>query len=258
MDEPNRWLGALVLALLLASAVAPAPASAVEATANDTPRAAAVGENVTATFGVSDLYTSAPKTWRLRATTELENVTWTVTAYGLDDRQLARRSFTGPVLRTPVRASQNVSRLEVSVTGTAPTVTNYTYRPRERFTLASLSRERNGTSRATIRNWSANHYTTESRSARRTLRAARTAVQEDGDDELAEQLGFAVAAYRNGNFELANAIAADAREAAEKPEYPIGLLSGLFLGGVVVALGTAGIRSYRDRRREDDRRWPDR
>ena len=256
MTGAKRLLGAVLIVVLIVSAV-PAPAAAVEATANDTPRAAEVGGNVSATFSLTDLYTAAPKTWRLRATTELDNVTWTVTAYGLDDRELATRSFTGRSLRTPVRASQNVSRLEVRVTGTAPPVENFTYRPREQFTLASLSRERNGNSRALIKNWSAGHYTAESRSARRTLQAARTAVQEDGNDELTEQVGFAVSAYRNENFELANAIATDAKQNAEETEYPIGLLSGLFLGGIVVALGTAGIRSYRDRRR-DDRHWSDR
>lgn len=258
MTGLNRQLGMLFIALLAVSAAIPAPVAAVSATAEDASKGAQVGENVSATFTLTDLYTGAPKAWQLRGATELENVTWTVTAYGLDDRQLATRSFSGSSFRTPVRAAENVSRLEVSVTGTAPAVENFTYRPREQFALASLARERNGTSRTVIKNWSAHHYTKESRSARRTLHAARTAVEKEGDDELTEQMGFAVSAYRNENFALATDIATDAKETAERPDYPVELLSGLFLGGIVVALGTAGVRSYRTRRHEDDRRWRDR
>lgn len=258
MTESNRrrWV-LLFVALVVVSTLVPAPAMAVSATANDTPNGVQVGENVSATFTLTDLYTGAPKSWRLRATTGLDNATWTVTAYALDDSELASRSFRGQSFRTPVRAAQNVSRITVTVRGTAPPVTNFTYRPRERFTLASLSRAHNG-SETVIRNWSTRHYTRESRSARRTINATRTAIREDGgDEELEEQLGFAISAYRNGNFELARAIATDAKNAAEGSEYPVMLLSGLFLGGIVVALGTAGIRSYRERTREDDP-WRDR
>lgn len=244
------------MALLVASVLVPAPAAGVSATANETPNTTQVGGNVSATFVLTDLYTAAPNAWRLHTATALENATWTVTAYGLDDRALATRSFDGPGLRTPVRAARNVSRIEVTVRGTVPAVRNFTYRPREQFTLAALARTNNG-SQTSIRNWSVAHYTSESRSARRTLDAARTAIAENSSDgELEEQLGFAISAYRNGNFELATAIANDARYAANRPDYPVELLSGMFLGGIVVALGAAGFQSYRTR--EEDDPWRDR
>lgn len=254
----RNWWTFLLVTVLAASVAVPTPAAAVEATSNETTENAQVGENVSATFTVSDLYTGAPKTWRLNGTTELDNVTWTVRAYGLDDRQLDARSFDGSTFRTPVRASQNVSKLEVTVTGTAPTVENYTYRPREEFALASFTRQNNGTTREIIKNWTTRHYTRESRGARRNINDARAAIEDDGgDEELEEQLQFAISAYRNENFELAIDIADDAEKAAEEPNIPVGLLSGLFLGGIAVALGTAGLRSYRTRR-QDDRDWRDR
>ncbi len=258
MTDSNRrrWV-LLLVTLFAASALVPAPAMAVSASADGVPDGVRVGENVSATFTLTDLYTKAPNAWRLRATTALENASWIVTAYALDDSELASRSFRGQSFRTSVRAVRNVSRITVTVRGTAPAVENFTYRPRERFTLASLSRAHDGTSRL-IKNWSVRHYTQESRSAWRTINATRTAVAENGsNDELEEQVGFAISAYRHGNFELATAIAADAKNATEDSEYPVMLLSGLFLGGIVVALGTAGIRSYRERARDDDP-WRDR
>ena len=256
MTEPNRRRWVLLLVTLLAATALAPPAAGVSATANETPNTTRVGENVSATFVLDDLYTGAPNAWQLHTATALENTTWTVTAYGLDDRALATRSFDGSALRTPVRASQNVSRIEVTVSGTVPAVGNFTYRPREQFTLAAFGRSNNG-SQTSIRNWSAAHYTPESRSARRTLDATRTAIAENSsDDELEEQLGFAISAYRNGNFELATDIATDARTAANQPDYPVELLSGMFLGAVVTALGAAGFQSYRTR--EEDDPWRDR
>lgn len=254
MTESNQRRWALFLVALLAVTVlVPAPTMAISATTNSTPDAAQVGENVSATLVLTNLYTEAPKAWRLHATTELERATWSVTAYGLDGNELASRSFDGSSFSTPVRAGRDISRIELTVTGTAPMVRNFTYRPKERFVLASFSRTGNQTTPTIIRTWSIHHYTTASRSARQKINATQAAIAEDGgSDELEEQVEFAITAYRHGNFDLAIAIADDAKDTAEDPDYPVGLLSGLFLGGIVVALGTAGIRSYRMRRREDD------
>ncbi|HET7322907.1 MAG TPA: hypothetical protein VFJ06_01095 [Halococcus sp.] len=258
MTESNRPWSVLCIALLVATALVPTAATAISATANDAPETAQVGENVSATFTLSDLYTKAPTAWRLHGTTELKSATWTVTGYGLDGSQLTTRSFDGRSFRTPVRASQNVSRLEITVTGTVPKIENFTYPAKERFTLATLARTHKQTPRTRIKNWSVHHYTAASRSARRKLNASHHAVTEDdGNGELEEQVEFAVSAYRHGNFDLATAIADDAKDAAEQPDYPVGLLSGLFLGGIVVALGSAGLRSYRTRTHEDDP-WRDR
>ena len=242
--------------LLVALPLVATPAGAVSATANGTPDGARVGENVSATVVLDDLYTEAPTAWRLHADTELRNVTWTVTAAGLDGSTLATRSFRGRSFDTPVRAAQNVSELTVRVRGTAPPVENFTYQPREEFALAALARGRNG-SRVAIADWSAAHYTPESRSARRTLNATQAAVAEDGSDDLEERFGFAVMAYRNESFGLSNAIASDVKTTAERPDYPVAFLSGLFLGAIAVGLGAAGLRSYRERA-HDGGQWSDR
>lgn len=254
MTRPTRAL--LLVAALVAVAALATPGAAVSASATQSPNATQVGENVTASYVLTDLYTDAPTEWRLNATTGLDNATWTVTAAGLDHRVLATRQGRGPSITVPVRAARNVSEVTVSVTGTAPSVANFTYPARERYRLVSFARE-GGNSSGTIDDWRAAHYTRSSQSARTTLNASRAAIRDNGSDaELEEQFGFAVTAYRAGEFDLATSIAADARQDAGRANYPIGMISGLFLGGIVVVLGGAGVRTYRKRSEADS--WRDR
>lgn len=257
MTDTNRLWYVFFAALLAVSVVAPAPAAAISATTNSTPDAAEVGENVSATFTLTELSTEAPKSWQLHATTELDSATWTVTAYGPNSSKLATRSFESESMSVPVRAAQNVSKIKLAVSGTVPMVRNFSYKPKERFVLASLSRGQ-GPTPTLIETWMVHHYTPASQAAREKINATQAAIADDGgNDELEEQVKFAIAAYRNGSFALATDIAEDAKDAAEEEHYPVGLLSGLFLGGIVVALGGAGLRSYRARNRENNP-WQDR
>lgn len=254
MTRPIRAL--LLVAALVAVAALATPGAAVSATANQSPNATQIGENVTASYVLTDLYTDAPTAWRLNASTGLDRATWVVTARGLDHRVLATRRGRGSSVTIPVRAARNVSEITVSVTGTAPAVANFTYPARERYQVVSFAREDNGSSVA-IDDWRAAHYTRASQAARTTLNASRAAIRDNGSDgELEEQFRFAVTAYRAGEFDLAGSIAADARQDAGRADYPVGMISGLFLGGIVAVLGGAGVRTYRSRSDEDS--WRDR
>lgn len=252
MTDANRRWYVFFAALLAVSVVAPAPAVAISATANSTPAGAQVGENVSATFTLTELSTEAPRSWQLHATTELDSASWTVTAYGPNGSERATRSFDSESVSVPVRATQNISKIKFAVSGTVPMISNFTYKPKERFVLASFSRGQ-GPTPTLIETWSVHHYTPASHAARQKINATQVAIGDGGsNDELEEQVKFAIAAYRNGSFELAIAIAEDAQDTAEEEHYPVALLSGLVLGGIIMALGSAGLRSYRARNREND------
>lgn len=62
MTDSNRRRRALFLVTLFAASIlVPAPAMGVSATANDIPNGVQVGENVSATVTLTDLYTEAPE-----------------------------------------------------------------------------------------------------------------------------------------------------------------------------------------------------
>jgi hypothetical protein len=257
---------AVVLALVLLASLA-APAGAFEVEAEGVPAATPVGEDVSATFALDDLYTDAPEAWRLRATTELENVTWTVRAYGLAGEQLAVRSFDSSSFEMSVRADNDIASVDVAVEGTAPQVANFSYDPPQAFTLARFVRLREGGASVELNRTTVRHYTAESKRTRAVLDDARPPVGEmesgddeaegddtDGDSERAEQFGFAVSAYEHENFANARAIAGDLATEERDGDRSIsvgsiaartGQIVTLVLGVLVVLLGAGWLRSRR-------------
>ncbi|PSP87829.1 hypothetical protein BRC90_09325 [Halobacteriales archaeon QS_4_69_34] len=250
---------AVVLALVLFASLA-APAGAFEVEAEGVPAATPVGEDVSATFALDDLYTDAPEAWRLRATTELENVTWTVRAYGLAGEQLAVRSFDSSSFEMSVRADNDIASIDVAVEGTAPQVANFSYDPPQAFTLARFVRLREGGASVELNRTTVRHYTAESKRTRAVLDDARPPVgemeggEDDGESERAEQFGFAVSAYEHENFANARAIAGDlaAEERDGDRSIAVGSIAArtgqivtLVLGVLVVLLGAGWLRSRR-------------
>ena len=71
-----------VLAVCLLAAAAVAPAAAVSVAETDAPDSAAVGEEVSLTITLSELYREPSlEEWELTGETALENPTWTVVYY---------------------------------------------------------------------------------------------------------------------------------------------------------------------------------
>jgi hypothetical protein len=222
----------LLLVVSLAVSLVAAPAAAVSVAEDGVPQEAEVGSEVTATFTLTELYKDSSNEWTLAGETELENVSWTVKKFGLDDSQLDKESFGGSEFTADVAADDDVTRVEVTVTGTVPAVENFTYSPEETFQLASLSRQQ-GDNTEELESWDVHHYTKDSKEARQAIAAAESAIEQAGGDEDAEkQVTRAISSYNNGNFENAADIAADAEESASSTKQSNERNELLLYGGI--------------------------
>lgn len=214
--QMNSSHSSSLLAVLLALVLAVGAAGAVNVS-DDAPDEAQAGADVTATFELTDLY-STYEQYTLQGRTELTNVTWTVEMFNAADTKIdAGGTYDGQTFAHPVSIDSNAVRVRVSVTGTVPAVENFTYDPEERFLVTNLMQARqNGTSSgiATVR---AHHYTEESQQARQAIDAARAAIDEAGGHEEAERtLESAISAYNNENFQNAVNLAQQAEETASE------------------------------------------
>jgi hypothetical protein len=241
----SRCFKLLVACLVLLAAVA-APAAAVSISDSAVPEEAAVGEQVSATTTLDELYKNPQlESWTLQGETNLTDVTWTVTTYDQTGSKLDQQSADGTNMSVDVAADDDVSEVKVKVTGTVPEVTNYSYDPAQQFLLMSLTQARDGGSSTEIETWQTHHYTEESASAREALDAAESAVESADSQQAEKTLTNAVSAYENSNFDLATELANEAQSQAESAEqsdqtmqlalYAVGglLVVGLVVGGFV-------------------------
>jgi hypothetical protein len=235
-----------VLALVLVVSVV--PAAAVSTSAEGVPDAEQVGSEIEATFTLTDLYEDGVNDWTLRASTELENVSWTVSKRKLSG-DTVRENYGGESFTTGVTAQDDVDRVTVTVTGTVPAVANWSYDPREQFRVAQLVQVR-GENENRLGRWQAHHYTEQSSGARDAIDAARAAVGDDAPQEARSDLQQAVSAYDAGNFENAVSNAEDAEEAAARAQQSreqrqLLLYAGIGVVALLVVFG--GIYYYRSR-----------
>lgn len=210
----------LSLACLVALTALVAPVAAVTVADEDVPSDAQVESKVTATVTLDELYQNPQlESWTLAGSTELTDVTWTVTYYDQTGSKIDQQSFDGQNFSgANVVADDGTSEVEVRVSGTAPTIDAYTYDPEQSFTVMSLQQTREGGSSNDLRTWTTHHYTAESQDARSALDESRAAVQNSGSDEAQGTFDNAVSAYENGNFELATELANQAQSEAEQAE----------------------------------------
>lgn len=244
----NRSSKLLVACLVLLAAVA-APAAAVSLADSDVPSEAEVGTQVSATVTLDELYQNPQlEAWTLQGQTNLTDVTWTVSYYDQTGSQVDQESTDGQNMTADIAAADDVSEVQVRVTGTVPEVTNYSYEPDQTFLFASLTQARDGGSSNAIESWQVHHYTEESQPAREAIDEAAAAVDSSGSDEAERTLNNAISAYNNANgpegFELATELANEAQSQAASAEqsqqttqlalYAVGglLVVGLIVGGV--------------------------
>lgn len=240
-------LGALVLVLL----VSVIPAAAVSTSAEGVPDSKAVGTEVQATFTLTDLYEDGVNQWTLRASTELEGVSWTVRKRKLSG-DVVQENYAGKSFTTRVSADNDTDQVTVTVTGTVPAVKNWSYDPPERFRVAQLVQVR-GENENRLGRWQSHQYTERSREARRAIEAAQAAIGESAPKEARNDLQQAISAYNAGNFDNAISNAEDAEQAAESAKQAQGQRQLLLYAGVgVVALLVVfgGIYYYRSRQDE--------
>ncbi|MFD1647244.1 DUF4398 domain-containing protein [Haloarchaeobius litoreus] len=260
----SRW--AILAAVALLAFAAAGTAVAVQVTEEDVPAEGQVGEDYTATMTLGELYQNPDYTsWTLRGETELEDVTWTVTTTDTDTgNQIDSQSFDGQSFNySNIDAEANdANQVTVEVTGTVPSIGNFTYADEEEFVVASLTQVREGGTSNEIATKQAHHFTSESQAARQAIGAAEeaigTAEEAGADTSTAEDtLESAISAYEGENFgnaqdlaERAQEEAQSAQNATESTEQRNQLLLYAGVGIVVIALIGGGVYWYRQQ--QDD------
>jgi hypothetical protein len=241
----SRSSSLLVACLVLLAAVA-APAAAVSVADSDVPEEAEVGSQVSATVTLDELYKNPQlEAWTLRGETNLTDVTWTVTTYDQTGSKLDQQSADGQNVSVDVAAADDVSEVQVKITGTVPEVNGYSYDPAHEFSLVSLTQARDGGSSTELKTWQTHHYTEDSASARDALDTAAAAIDGSNSQQAEKTFDNAVSAYENANFDLATELANEAQSQAESAKqsdqtmqlalYAVGglLVVGLLVGGFV-------------------------
>lgn len=254
----SRCFSALVALLVLVSAAA--PAAGVTTSNESVPTKGQVGEQISATVTLSDLYADTQwETWQLTGGTELRNVVWTVTFYDqtgskVDQKSFSGRNFTGAT----VAAADGTSEVRVNVTGTVPAIRSYSYDPAQSMTLLSLDQTRESGARNELATRTFRPYTTASANARAELDNATAALADSSANTRAAEHRFddAVQAYSEGSFGLATSLAIETRSDVESAERKANLVQMAVygVGGLLAAgLAVGGLFFYRSRRNEYDR-----
>lgn len=210
-------LAALALSLLVLS-LAAAPAAAVSVSSEGVPGSAEVGAKASATYTFTGLYDQYDN-WTLEGHTELRQVTWTVTLYDQTGSRIARETYNGQTFAQRIAASEDVNRVTVEITGQAPQVANFSYRPPQSALLAQFSQSQQGGTSTVLSTDRIRPHTEQSQRARTAISRAERAVEDANaagasTDEAERLLSNAVSAFDNGNFGNAVDLAEQAEEAA--------------------------------------------
>ena len=263
---------ALVLVMVVAAAV---PVAATTVDESNVPEEAEVGEQISASFTLTELYQEPNwDPWTLQGETELNNVTWTLTYIDAGGSEFDTVNHDDQTFEQPeISADNEIMEVRVEVTGEVPDIEEYSYPDEEKFLVAELMQVRGeeGAHEA-IGTWEAHHFTTTdetvadaspgTKEVRQALDSAQSKIDAakaaDGDLSNAEQsFQSAISSYENGDFENALSQAEraqneadEAREDAEATEQRIQLL--MFGGVAVVILALAGGGFWWWRQQGDD------
>ena len=213
----NRCSKALLATLLVLTA-AVVPAAAVSTSSDGVPDETQVGEEVSATFTFTELY-SDYESWTLHGETNLTDVTWTVRKLDQAGNQVSQTSYDGGEFNESIDIEEDTAEVEVEVVGTAPEVRNFTYEPEEQFLLAGFELLRQGGTQQEISETRVHHFTEDSKEARQAIESAETAIEgADGASEAESTLSNAIEAYNNEEFGSATTFANNAEQQAQQAE----------------------------------------
>ncbi|UPW01235.1 DUF4398 domain-containing protein [Halorussus gelatinilyticus] len=252
----SKLLALLFATTLVVSAVG--PAAAMSASASGAPDKKQVGEDVTSTFTITKPF-SEYDTWTLNGTTELKDVTWTVQLYDQGGSKIGQKSYDGQSFDHALKKS-DAYEVKVIVKGTVPEVTNFTYDPAQKLTLAELHQVREGGSSEPIADpWTFRPYTQESQEARDAIASAQDAIDaaESSGASVSgaeDTLDNAVSAFDAENFDNAADFANEAEKKAESSQQSNQQTQMLLYGGagllaLVVVVG--GVLWYRSNQQDD-------
>lgn len=234
-------LATALLATVLVLVLAVTAGAAVTSEVSGVPDGAQADSEQSATYTFSKLYEDGSKEWTLAGRTNLTGVQWTVKKQKLGG-DVESESFTGQSFSTTVSSNNDIEKVVVTVQGTTPRVSNFTYEPRERFLFAQFNKSV-GDANKVVTTTFLNHFTAESKQARQAIDSARRAIDEAGGHEQANQtLQNAISAYNSGNFDNAIDLADQAEQRARQAEQSrqrtqLALYAGVGVLALVVVFG---------------------
>ncbi len=253
----NRFSKLVLVCMVLTVAFASA-AGAVELNSEDMLSDGEVGTQHTSTVQLTELYQNPSlETWTVTGSTEITDVTWTVSYYDQTNARWKQESYDGQTLTAyPVSVSDGTSEVTVKITGTVPEVDTYQYNPAQNFTVMTLTQSRQGGTSNELGQWQATKYTQTSREARAEIDAAASVVNSVNSDEADQSLQNAIDAYNGEQFELATQLANEAQAQAEQRQQSQQTQQFLFLGAggvVVLALVIGAVLYWRSQRSQPDK-----
>jgi len=246
--------GTTALVALVIAMAAVGTAAAVTAPDISAPDEAQVGEEVSVSVTLTNLYSDNDE-WTLRGTTQLTNVTgWEVTK--VRPAGNTTEQYTGQdTFETGISRSDNVTDVVVTITGDAPPIEEFQYDPPQQFEAAKLA-QAVGQGESNIETVQVHHYTNESRQALNAIRDAEEAVSGTDNADAQSYFQNAVDFYETGNFDQAISNAEQAEETANEAKnseetttlilYGVGAL-------VVLALIGGGVYYYRNQQDSYDK-----
>ena len=208
--------GATLVALFALLLAAAGPAGALTISDQTDFEDSRVGETVSTTVVIEDPFTDQPDEWTLRGSTELENVSWTVTVLQ-QGNQINETVYGDQTFEQTLSLDNGGDEVRIDLVGDTPAVENHTYDPRETYVLWDLVSV-TGSSESTLNTSTVHHYTNDSREARNAIDNATMAVNGSGNQDAQDQLNRSVEAYNGGQFDLAIDTAQDAQDTAEQAE----------------------------------------
>lgn len=214
----------LAALLLLALVAAVGVASAVSVTGEQAPEAADVGQDVTVTVNLTDLF-AQQSSWQLNGQTELETAQWTVELYEGDSRIDTRESSGDQPSAVYLEDGvTDADRIVVTITGTAPEVNTFNYSDPVTFLAGEVVQITDGGNDPNFLSQQRTRLYEPgdpgSREARSALDDANATIQSaagGGADVSEARSTFqdAVSAYNSGNFDEAVSLADEAASQAE-------------------------------------------
>lgn len=243
MSWTHSSRGAILGVLLAISLMAVGTAAALS-TGGTAPAPAENGTEVSMSATVQDPFADAPDQWTLRGDTELESATWVVEAYDQRGNIVASENVEASNVTQDLDFDNGATRVNVTVTGTVPTLTTFDYEDRsaENYTVMRLT-QADGS--ALDESWESHRYTNGSQVARGAIDDAAAAVEEASGSAGQDDLDRAISAYNNDNFENAISLAEDAQSTAEEnTSEDGGLPIALIAGAIVVLLVVVGGGAY--------------
>ena len=224
--------GAILGVLLVISLAAVGTVAAYEISGN-APQEAEVGSQITVNATIDSPFADdGPDEWTVVGETGLESANWRIETENIGKENGLKVGSGGSIEKT-VRAANGTDTITVSVTGTVPDATTFSYANQANITGLTVHQEIDGSVQQED-SWPVKQYTDQSRAARQAIDAAVDAGARDASDEAENALTNAIEFYNGGNFERAITNAEDAEALAE--EESSGGPSMLLIGGAVVLL----------------------